>query len=193
MPSKVLTILGHPRKNSFCAALAAAYRRGALDAGAQVRELLLGDLRFDPLVRVARPEEQPLEEDLRLAQEHILWCDHLVVVYPTWWGTFPALLKGFFDRTFTSGFAFRYRQNSPWWERLLGGRSGHLIATMDAPPLYDRLVNGRPGINGLKKATFHFSGIKPVRVTAFGPVKGSSPARRNAWIHKVEELGRSLR
>jgi putative NADPH-quinone reductase len=34
-----------------------------------------------------------------MARELILWAEHLVFVYPTWWGTMPALLKGFLDRT----------------------------------------------------------------------------------------------
>ena len=193
MPKKVLIILAHPRKNSLCAALAAAYRRGAVVAGAELRELLLPDMQFDPLVRTPRPEEQPLEDDLKAAQEAILWAEHLVLVYPTWWGTYPALLKGFIDRVFTSGVAFRYRKDSPWWDRLLTGRSGHIITTMDAPPLYDRMVNRWPGINGLKRAVLHFCGVKPVRVTALGPVRGSSQARRDAWIRRVEALGRRLR
>jgi putative NADPH-quinone reductase len=193
MSKKVLIILAHPRKNSLCAALAAAYRRGAVVAGAELRELLLPDMQFDPLVRTPRPEEQPLEDDLKAAQEAILWAEHLVFVYPTWWGTYPALLKGFIDRVFTSGVTFRYRKDSPWWDRLLTGRSGHIITTMDAPPLYDRLVNRWPGINGLKRAVLHFCGVKPVRVTAIGPVRGSSQARRDEWIRRVESLGRRLR
>lgn len=193
MSKKVLIILAHPRKNSLCAALAAAYRRGAVVAGAELKELLLPDMQFDPLVRTPRPEEQPLEDDLKAAQEAILWAEHLVFVYPTWWGTYPALLKGFIDRVFTSGVAFRYRKDSPWWDRLLAGRSGHIITTMDAPPLFDRLVNRWPGINGLKRAVLHFCGVKPVRVTALGPVRASSQARRDEWIRRVESLGRRLR
>lgn len=190
MQRKVLIILGHPRKNSLSAALAAAYRRGALAAGCETKELLLGDLSFDPLVHLARPEEQPTEPDIVRAQEAITWCGHMVIVYPTWWGTYPALVKGFLDRTFTAGFAFRYRESSPWWDRLLAGRSGHIITTMDAPPLYERLVNRWPGINGLKRSVLHFCGVKPVRVTALGPVRGSSQARRDDWISRVEALGR---
>lgn len=44
-----------------------------------------------------------LEEDLVKAQELIRWADHLVFVYPIWWGTMPAVLKGFFDRVFLPG------------------------------------------------------------------------------------------
>ena len=49
------------------------------------------------------------------------------------WGTMPALLKGFLDRVLLPGFAFRHAENARGYEGLLGGRSAHLITTMDTP------------------------------------------------------------
>lgn len=62
----------------------------------------------------------------------------------------PALLKGFVDRVFLPGFAFRCREGLALRDRLIEGRSARRIVTMDAPGLHDRLVNGRPGIRPLK-------------------------------------------
>lgn len=193
MAKKVLVILGHPRKNSLCAALAAAYRRGAVQAGAEVEDLLLGDLAFDPVLRSADPRDQPLEKDLLHAQELITWAEHLVIVYPSWWGTAPALLKGFFDRAFVSGFAYRYRENSRWWDRLLAGRSARLLVTMDAPSLFDAIWYRRPGVNAVRRAVLGFCGVKPVRVTVFGRVRHSTLAAREAWVREAGALGAALR
>lgn len=99
----VLIVLGHPRKASLCGALAKAYEEGALQANAQVKTLILADLDFDPHVRLESPQDQPFEKDLSHVQETITWADHLVFVYPTWWGMMPALLKGFLDRVLTPG------------------------------------------------------------------------------------------
>ena len=77
-------------------------------------------------------------------------------VYPTWWGTMPALLKGFIDKVFQPGFGFQYRNGSVWWDKLLKGRSARLIVTMDTPPLYFRWVYGRPGHNAMKKKILGF-------------------------------------
>jgi len=63
-------------------------------------------MHFDPNVHADSPEHQPLEPDLVAAQRDIHWAEHVVFVYPTWWGTYPALLKGFLDRVLTPGFAF---------------------------------------------------------------------------------------
>ncbi len=93
-PINVLVILGHPRADSFCGALAEAFCQGAHAAGVQLRRLDLSGLDFDTDLHSVSPNDQPLEDDLCRARELFLWADHLVIVYPTWWGTAPALLKG---------------------------------------------------------------------------------------------------
>jgi len=107
MGKRILVILGHPSSNSFCAALAERYAQSALRAGHEVRQLFLGRMDFDPVLREGYQQVQPLEADLRQAQADILWAEHLTLVYPIWWGGIPALLKGFFDRVFLPGFAFQ--------------------------------------------------------------------------------------
>lgn len=94
---------------------------------------------------------------------------------------------------FNPGFAFKYGENSPWWDRLLTGRSGRMIETMDAPVWFYLLAYGRPGHNAMKKATLEFCGIKPVRITSFGSVKRSNDRRRAGWLDKVRQLGRELK
>ena len=192
MGKKTLIIHGHPNKESFCSALSQAYKAGALDAGAEVRELEVGDLQFNPNLAHGYRKRTELEADLLKAQDSIKWADHLVFVYPTWWGTMPALLKGFIDRTFLPGFAFKYRDDSIWWDRLLKGRTARLIVTMDAPVWFYWLAYGRPGHNAMKKMVLEFCGIKPVRITSFGSVKRSSEKERARWLAKVESLGRAL-
>lgn len=192
MKKKVLIVLGHPDRSSFGAALASAYRDGAVEAGAEVRELFLGDLSFDPILRHGYKQIQALEPDLVTAQESIKWAQHLVWVYPIWWGTMPALLKGFLDRTLLPGFAFKYRESSPWWDKYLSGRSGRIIVTMDSPTLYDRLMYFGGGRRTMKKAVLEFCGVKPVGVTAFGTVRASTPERRATWLESVMKLGKRL-
>lgn len=134
MSRSILILLGHPDRDSLCGALAQRYATAAENAGHQVRLIALGDLQFDPVLRHGYRQIQPLEADLQDAAEAIEACDHLVLVYPTWWGAMPALLKGFFDRVLLPGYAFRYRRDSVWWDRLLAGRSARVITTLDTRP-----------------------------------------------------------
>jgi putative NADPH-quinone reductase/4-hydroxybenzoate polyprenyltransferase len=188
---KVLIVVGHPRKGSFCGALARAYRTGAARAGAELRELWLADLRFDRDVQSFDPAVQPVEKDVRRARELIAWADHLVFVYPTWWGTMPGLLKGFLDRVLAPGFAFENLPNGGWRPRL-AGRSADLITTMDTPGWAYRWIYRAPGDNAMKRASLGFCGIATSCVLRFGPIKDSSPGQRRAWLEAAERRGRAL-
>ncbi|MDH4428257.1 MAG: NAD(P)H-dependent oxidoreductase [Acidovorax sp.] len=185
----ILVILGHPASDSLCAGMARAYAEGAQNAGAQVRFLEVGQLAFDAVLRAGYRGEQSLEPDLLAAREDITWAHHLVWVYPIWWGAMPALLKGFIDRVFLPGFAFRYRKGSSLWDRLLAGRSAELLVTMDSPPWYFRWVTRMPGHHQMKKAILEFCGIRPVRIHSFGPVRSASADRLAQWVDKARQLG----
>ena len=188
---RILLILASP-SGSFGAALAEAYASAARQSGHDVRQLELERLQFDPLLRQGYRSEQPLEPDLLAARQAIEWAGHLVFVYPIWWGSVPALLKGFLDRVLLPGFAFRYRAGQAFPERLLGGRSAQLLVTMDTPPWYFRWIFRAPGIQQMKKTTLEFCGIRPVAVRCFGPLLGASPARRAAWLAQARALAGRL-
>ena len=192
MAQRILVILGHPSADSLSAALAQSYKEGAQAAGAQVRLLDLGALAFDPILRAGYRGEQALEPDLQAAQAHITWAEHLVWVYPTWWGAMPALLKGFIDRVFLPGFAFKYRQGSSLWDRLLAGRSAQLLVTMDTPPWYYRWVQRGPGHHQMQKTILGFSGIRPVRVHEYGPVHSATAQRKQRWLAQARKLGAAV-
>lgn len=193
MNKKILVVLGHPDTESLCGALARAYIDGATAAGSETRELELGDLKFDPVLWNGYNRIQELEPDLVKAQELIQWSDHIVFVYPNWWGTMPALMKGFFDRAFLPGFAFKYRENSAFWDKLLSGRTAHLIVTMDTPPWYYRWIYRRPGHNEMKRTILGFCGIKVVKITELAIVRSSTSQTREKWIKMVKGLGSNTR
>ena len=188
MGKRILVILGHPSSNSFCAALAERYAQSALRAGHEVRQLFLGTMDFDPVLRDGYQQVQPLEADLRQAQADILWAEHLTLVYPIWWGGIPALLKGFFDRVFLPGFAFKYREGKAFPDKLLRGRSAHLLVTMDTPPWYYRWVYRMPGLHQIRKTTLAFCGIEPRRTLTFGPILGASAVQREAWLLQAQAI-----
>lgn len=103
LPSmKIYLLLAHPDKNSFNGALTDAYETAALAKGHTVRCQNLGDMNFDPILWKGYHTVQELEPDLKEAQNNILWCEHWVIIYPIWWGSLPALFKGFIDRTLYS-------------------------------------------------------------------------------------------
>ena len=190
MNRKILIINGHPNKDAFNFGIATAYKKGAENSGAEVKEVIIADLKFDPNLQFGYQKRTELEPDLADAWEKIKWADHLVWVHPVWWGGLPAITKGFIDRLFLPGFSFQYRENSVWWDKLLKGKTAHIITTLDQPSWYYWLVYGRPSVNQLKKSTLEFCGVKPVKVTYIGIIKTATNDIRKKWLAKVEELGR---
>ncbi len=84
---KVLIIQVNPDRSSFFDALAAAYKKGAFDAKAEVKEIHIGEIEFNPNLPFGYKNKIELEPGLIESQELIQWANHLVFVYPTWWGT----------------------------------------------------------------------------------------------------------
>lgn len=190
---KILIINAHPLRDSFCTALAQSYQKGAEQSGATCKLVNLIDLNFDPIMRFGYKKRMEMEADLLQIQQDITDADHLVLVYPNWWATYPAQLKGLFDRAFVPGFAFKYRENSPMWDKLLTGKSARMIVTMDTPGWYYSLIYKNAGHNAVKVGVLEFSGFKPVKVSSFSPVKSSKEAKRLKWLKEVEKLGQDLK
>ena len=190
MTKKILIINGHPDKESFNYGLSEAYKAGANRSGAAVKEIRIRDLQFDPNLQFGYRKRTELEPDLLNAQEAIKWADHLVWVYPVWWGSVPAMMKGFIDRVFLPGFAFKKREGSVWWDKYLTGKTARLICTLDQPAWYYRWVYGSPSHKAMKKLTMQFVGVKHVGITTIGPIRLSKEAFRQKWLQRVEVLGR---
>ncbi len=189
----ILVIAAHPRGSaSFIGALASAYAQGARRAGLAVEEVDLSRLRFNPDVVEPSPRAQALEPDLEMVRAAITRADHLVFVYPTWWGTFPALLKGFLDRVLLPGWAFAESEGGTGYEGLLAGKTAELITTMDTPGFVYRFIYGAPGQRAMARATLGFCGIDVSRVTRFGIAKTADAAVRARWLEAAAALGAGL-
>lgn len=190
---KILLIQAHPVKDTYADQLFQAYKKGALSAGADVKELILKNLNFNINFSEGYRGKQELEPDLVLSQNLIDWADHLVFVYPNWWGTYPALLKGFIDRTFLPGFAFKFEEGKQLPVQLLKGKSARLIVTMDTPNWYYKLIQGAPGHQSMRKAILNFCGIAPVKISSFGPIRKSSEKQRGEWLKTIERYGKNFK
>ena len=193
MSKKVLIVLGHPNKDSLSSRIAATYREGAEKGGAEVKEIIVKDLNFNPILFLGYKRKEKLEDDIITSQGTIAWADHLVFIYPNWWGTYPALFKGFIDKVLWPGFAFQYKQNSSGIDRLLTGKSARVIVTMDTPLWYYNLIQGRPGHRAIKGATLKFCGISPVKFFTLTPVRNANEKTINKWLSKVFKLGLEVR
>ena len=125
MTRRIAIIQGHPDASSahLCHALAAAYEDSARAAGHEIRRIDVAAMDVAPLrSRLAWEKDSPSPPVLE-AQQTIHWAEHLVLFYPLWLGSMPALLKAFFELVFRPGFAVGRDQTAPVWQKRLHGRS----------------------------------------------------------------------
>ena len=188
MSKNIVILLGHPDKDTYSGAMADAYQTGAEAAGHTVTRVNLGELNFDPILHKGYKEIQNLEPDLIQLQDQIRAADHLVVVYPNWWCTMPALLKGLFDRFWLPGFAFNFNKETKKIDRHLKGMTGRVIIVAGSHSPFGTWWNFGDYTNEIQHGILGFAGIK-TKVTAFGPCGKVSDATKTFWLKKVEKMG----
>jgi putative NADPH-quinone reductase len=188
--TSILIIQGHPDAagGHLCHVLADAYAAGAEKSGHEVRRIDVAKLRFDLMRNAAEFQSGTIAPDIVLAQENFLWANHVVLVYPLWLGTMPALLKGFLEQVLRPGFAFDYTGGGGTRQHLKG-RSARVVITMGMPALIYRFYFGAHSLKSLERNILKFVGIRPVRETLFGSVETASPERRADWIARMRDLG----
>jgi putative NADPH-quinone reductase len=190
MVRRILIIQGHPDPNEhrLCRALADAYAAGAEQAGHEVARIDLARLDF-PLLRSAEDfAHGKLPAALQPAQDALLAAEHVVLVFPLWLGTMPALVKAFLEQVLRPDFAFGAAGRG-FPRGKLAGRSARLVVTMGMPvPAYRWWFFGH-GLKGLERSILNFVGIRPVRQSLFGMVETASDATRQRWLERMRRLG----
>jgi putative NADPH-quinone reductase len=192
MAKRITIIQGHPdpEEKHFCHALAWTYEEAAVAAGHEVRTIDVARLDF-PLIRTRQDFEQgEVPPAIREAQEDIRWANHLVICYPLWLGTLPALLKGFFEQTFRYGYALDIGAKTGTVRKLLKGRSARIIVTMGMPAAVYRYYFRAHGLKSLESGVLRISGIAPVRSTLIGSVEKPGNRHRQRCLDEVRKLGR---
>lgn len=190
---KITILLGHPDKETLSGDFAGTYEAAAKSAGHEVRRFNIGDMAFDPILHKGYKEIQALEPDLIKLQEAISWCDHFVVVYPNWWSTMPAILKGLFDRMWLPGFCFRYHKKADGtraltWDKLMKGKTARVFVLSGAHPWLILLGVG-DYTNEIKRGILGFAGFK-VSMTRMGPVEHAPEWKIKDWRKIVLRLGK---
>lgn len=195
MGKRITIIEGHPDPNTgrFHYALAEAYGTGAQQAGHELRRVRLSTLDF-PLLRSKHEwEEGTLPAALVEAQEAVRWADHLIILYPLWLGSMPALLKAFLEQVLRPGFAVAKAGSGSFGKRLLAGKSARIVVTMGMPALFYRWYFRAHSLKSLERNILKFCGISPVRESLIGLVENRGDAWRKRWIEKMRMLGHAGR
>lgn len=188
MTKNILVLLGHSDKDTFSGKVADAYEHAAREAGHTVERVNLGELSFDPILHKGYKEIQALEPDLVALQEKIKWADHVTVVYPNWWCTMPAILKGLFDRVWLPGFAFNFDKETKKLIQRLTGKTGRVIILAGTHSPFRTWWKFGDFTNEIQYGILEFAGIK-TQVSAYGPCDRVDDACRLTWLDEIKALG----
>lgn len=191
-PSRILVIQGHPDASSdhFCYALADAYIKGAHETGHDANLLIVSKLEFSILHSKEEWENDEPSKDIRKAQSDIERADHIVIFYPLWLGSMPALLKAFFEQVLRPGFAIDVKKNGKGWERRLSGKSARIVITMGMPATIYRWYFRAHSLKNLERNILGLCGIKPIKANLIGMVEDENDAKHKKWLEKMHALGR---
>ena len=184
---KIFVLLGNPDAETFSGELATTYEESAREAGHEVVRMNIGELSFDPILHKGYKEIQELEPDLLKVQEHWTWADHVVIVYPNWWCTMPALLKGMFDRMFLPGFAFNFEKPSGKLIQRLKGKTGRVIVVAGTHSPFMTWLKFGDYTNEIVHGILGFAGMK-AKTTTFGPCNRADEKQHIKWKKRVAKL-----
>lgn len=189
--SKIMVVVGHPQRNTFCEALGNAYTRGAAAGGHEAKLFLLSEMSFDAILHDGYRKIQSLEPDLQGAYDTLASCDHLVLIFPLWCGDMPAMLKGFIERILQPDLITRENTENAMNWNIFANKTARIIMTMGMPVSIYRWWYGGHALKLLTRNILHFVGIKPVRHTLYGMIGTSKPVAREQWLRDVEALGKT--
>lgn len=185
---KVLVVLDHPRRDSFCGAVAESLMAGLRGAG-HVPEL--ADLRtegFDPRLPVAdEPDwdnpDKAYSAEVLAEQERIARNDAIAFVFPVWWWSFPATTKGWIDRVWNNGWAYGARK--------LGLGSALLVGTASGgPDTYGKRGYDEAMRVQINTGIMAYCGIPRVHLEIMFDVMKDEATRR-ALLDRARQLGGS--
>lgn len=168
----MLVIYTHPNHQSLNYAFLQKIV-SAVNENPAVKELRVLDLyeeNFNPLLvfnENKRRRDMHTDPALEKYRQQLLWADKIVFVYPIWWGRPPAMLMGYIDQLFASGFAYRDK-GGLLPEGLLKGKSVVCVSTMMGPTRYPLLWLNNAHKVLMKRALFNYVGIKQVKFFEFG-------------------------
>jgi len=125
---KNLIIYAHPNPASLNHFFKQTVLESLEQFGEEVMVRDLNEINFNPVLSLEDMKGQMMgkvAEDVQTEQDFITWADRIVFIYPIWWTGMPAIMKGYIDRVFSYGFAYRYDQGVQ--KGLLAGKKAVII------------------------------------------------------------------
>lgn len=182
-----LIIYAHPNENSLNSRLLQTVIE-SLDKehhDIQIRDL--NKIGFNPVFSMEDMQRQfagQISDDIKTEQEYISRADQITFIYPIWWTGMPAIMKGYIDRVFSYGFAYRYDQGVQ--KGLLKGKKAVIINTHGkSHEEYERMGMDKALTLTSDNGIFLYSGFEIVQHFFFDRADKVSPEEVEIWKEQI--------
>jgi len=184
---RVLIVVSHPRVNSLTFAVTAKFTQGLIDAGHDTEVLDLHRNGFNPVLWEAdepdwSSDEKLYSPEVQSEMERMKNHDALAFIFPVWWYSLPAMLKGYIDRVWNNGFAYGSRKlhhKQVLWLGLVADSKEHMIKRQ-----YEQMMNLH-----LNDAIAGYCGISASRVEFLYHTLDANPEIHENILSQAYQLG----
>jgi NAD(P)H dehydrogenase (quinone) len=132
--SRILVIFAHPSQQSYNTSILHKVVEGLGEKGHDIQIDDLYAQNFDPAMTEAELYGKSTPDSILREQEKVVWADILFFIFPIWWWSPPAILKGWLERVLCLDFAFRYDIKRGGYAGMLQDRKAVIISTGSSDP-----------------------------------------------------------
>ena len=185
-----LIIYAHPNENSLNHQLLNTVVETLQSRNQEIVVRDLYTLDFDPVLSLADMQGQRMgkvSDDIKTEQEYITWAEQITFIYPIWWTGLPAMMKGYIDRVFSYGFAYRYDQGIQ--KGLLTGKKTVIINTHGkSHEEYEQMGMDKALTLTSDKGIFIYSGLEIIRHLFFDKADRATSENLEIWKNRIRNL-----
>ncbi|WPO91963.1 NAD(P)H-dependent oxidoreductase [Chryseobacterium sp. YR459] len=185
-----LIIYAHPNENSLNHHLLNTVVESLQSRNQEIMVRDLYKIGFDPVLSLTDMQEQRMgkvSEDVKIEQEYISWAEQITFIYPIWWTGLPAMMKGYIDRVFSYGFAYRYDQGIQ--KGLLKGKKTVIINTHGkSHEEYEKTGMDKALTLTSDNGIFIYSGLEIIRHLFFDKADKATSGDFEIWKDQIKNL-----
>ena len=186
---KHLVIYAHPNPGSLNGQLKNSVADQLMAKGEAVEIRDLYRLNFNPVLSnedMAGQRSGKLADNVKVEQDYIRWADCILFIYPIWWTGLPAIMKGYIDRVFSYGFAYRYDQGVQ--KGLLTGKQAIIINTHGKSQAeYRNIGMDSALLLTSDKGIYNYCGLTVKRHFFFDKADRATLATIHEWVRQIAE------
>lgn len=187
---KNLVIYAHPNSASLNHFFQQTVVESLQESGQEVVVRDLNHIGFNPVFSLEDMNGQRIGQvanDVKIEQDFITWADRIIFIYPIWWTGMPAIMKGYIDRVFSYGFAYRYDQGVQ--KGLLTGKQAIIINSHGKSNAeYEAIGMDKALALTSDTGIFTYSGLEIKQHFYFDKADRASAENISEWVNEIKAI-----